>query len=78
MVWWLVVCTGTPVQRAYGPAQVFPSQTASGGATNVRIEQTKQTALLSWQTYNVGRKTTLHYDQSSAARTRRSGSHSIR
>ncbi|MBU6302267.1 MAG: filamentous hemagglutinin family protein [Verrucomicrobia bacterium] len=34
-----------------------------GDASNVRIRQTAQTALLSWKTFHVGRKTTLTYDQ---------------
>ncbi|MCB1235824.1 MAG: filamentous hemagglutinin family protein [Verrucomicrobiae bacterium] len=42
----------------------LPTQSVSGGRTNVTIKQTNQTALLSWQTFNVGKKTTLRFDQS--------------
>lgn len=42
----------------------LPTQTQSGGKTNVNIKQTQQQALLSWRTFNVGRETTLNFDQS--------------
>lgn len=53
------VSGGTAVWSGAG----LPTQSQSGGASNVRIRQTQQTALLSWQTFNVGRKTTLTFDQ---------------
>jgi filamentous hemagglutinin family protein len=34
------------------------------GHHNVSVEQTAQKAILSWQQFNVGRDTTLHFDQS--------------
>jgi filamentous hemagglutinin family protein len=40
-----------------------PAGHQPGDASNVRIRQTAQTALLSWKTFHVGRKTTLTYDQ---------------
>lgn len=43
-----------------------PTQSAGNGRTTVNIRQTQQTALLSWKTFNVGRQTTLRYDQSAA------------
>jgi len=43
----------------------LPTQTLnSGGKTEVTIKQTTQQALLSWQTLNVGKETTLKFDQS--------------
>ncbi len=41
-----------------------PTQSSGNGRTTVNIRQTQQTALLSWKTFNVGRQTTLRYDQS--------------
>lgn len=40
-----------------------PTQTTNGGKTTVNIEQTQPTALLNWQTFNVGRDTTVNFDQ---------------
>lgn len=45
-----------------------PTQSAGNGRTTVNIRQTQQTALLSWKTFNVGRQTTLRYDQSAGGR----------
>lgn len=42
----------------------MPTQQTSGTSVNVEIKQTQQQALLHWQTFNVGRDTTLHFDQS--------------
>ncbi len=41
-----------------------PVQTSSNGQTTVTITQTGQQALLNWQTFNIGLKTTLQFDQS--------------
>ncbi len=41
-----------------------PVETVSGENVNVTIRQTTQQALLHWQTLNVGKKTTLTFDQS--------------
>jgi filamentous hemagglutinin family protein len=41
-----------------------PVQTVSGENVNVKVKQNAQQALLHWQTLNVGKKTTLHFDQS--------------
>jgi filamentous hemagglutinin family protein len=45
-----------------------PTQSTGNGRTTVNIRQTQQTALLSWKTFNVGRQTTLRYDQSAGGR----------
>jgi len=42
----------------------LPAQTTAGGKTEVVIKQTQQQALLNWQTFNVGKDTHLHFDQS--------------
>lgn len=41
-----------------------PTQTASGGETIVTIKQTAQHAVLTWEQFNVGRETTVNFDQS--------------
>lgn len=41
-----------------------PAETINGENVNVTIKQTTQQALLHWQTLNVGKKTTLNFDQS--------------
>ena len=40
-----------------------PVQTTSNGATQVTVEQTDSRALLDWTTFNVGKDTTLVFDQ---------------
>ena len=40
-----------------------PTRTTSSGQTDVTIVQTAQQALLNWQTFNVGKDTTLTFDQ---------------
>ncbi|MPS55518.1 filamentous hemagglutinin N-terminal domain-containing protein, partial [Alcaligenaceae bacterium SAGV3] len=40
-----------------------PVQTASGGKTKVTIEQTADKAILNWETFNVGKETTVAFDQ---------------
>ncbi len=41
----------------------LPTQTSLNGQTNVNIVQTGQQALLNWQTFNVGKETTVTFDQ---------------
>ncbi len=40
-----------------------PTQSTSNGQTTVTVEQTAQRAIMTWQQYNIGKDTTLHYDQ---------------
>src|ERR1700730_9137023 len=40
-----------------------PTRTISSGKTDVTIVQTAQQALLNWQTFNIGKDTTLTFDQ---------------
>ncbi len=42
----------------------LPVQTAANGQTTVTVTQSAQQALLNWTTFNVGRATTLVFDQS--------------
>ena len=47
-----------------------PQQSAAGGRTVVTVAQTKQQALMSWETFNVGKNTTVKFDQSAGGETR--------
>ena len=42
-----------------------PVQTQAGGKTTVTIEQTADKAILNWETFNVGRNTTVDFQQQS-------------
>lgn len=42
----------------------LPTQTVKNGKSKVTIKQTEQQALLEWETFNLGKKTTLTFDQS--------------
>lgn len=42
-----------------------PTQTQAGGKTTVTIEQTADKAILNWETFNVGRNTTVDFQQQS-------------
>jgi filamentous hemagglutinin family protein len=42
----------------------LPKQTVDKGKTKVTIKQTEQQALLHWETFNVGKDTTVTFDQS--------------
>lgn len=41
-----------------------PTQAVADGKTTVNIVQTQQQAFLEWQTFNIGKNTTLNFDQS--------------
>ena len=41
-----------------------PTQSAANGRTEVTVTQTAQQSLLTWQNFNVGKATTLRFDQS--------------
>ncbi|MGJ7543787.1 filamentous haemagglutinin family protein [Variovorax sp. LT1R16] len=47
-----------------------PVQTAAGGKTEVKIEQTAEKAILNWETFNVGKNTTVNFDQSKGTRAK--------
>ena len=48
----------------------LPTQSQDGGRTNVTVVQTAQQALLNWRTFNIGRETTLTFDQSAGGANR--------
>lgn len=62
----LEVDPGVALNTAVWAGADLPTETSSGNRTTVNIRQTRQTALLSWRTFNVGRNTTLRYNQSAA------------
>jgi filamentous hemagglutinin family protein len=41
-----------------------PAQSVAGGQTTVTIQQTSSQAILNWQTFNVGKNTTVDFNQS--------------
>ncbi len=45
----------------------LPTQSTGGGKIGVTITQTSQQALLTWQTFNVGKNTTLTFEQTAGA-----------
>ena len=68
----LKVAPGVPVNlaapkpgenAALWTGALLPKQTVAGGKTTVTIKQTKAQAVLNWETFNVGKKTTLRFDQ---------------
>lgn len=65
----LQVDPGVAGGTAVWSGAALPSQSTAGGRTTVSIRQTQQTALLSWETYNVGRGTTLRYEQNGGGDT---------
>jgi filamentous hemagglutinin family protein len=40
-----------------------PTQTTSGANTTVTVQQNAQKAILTWDSFNVGKNTTVHFDQ---------------
>jgi filamentous hemagglutinin family protein len=46
-----------------------PTQSVNNGQTNVEVKQTAQKAILTWDSFNVGRHTTLHFDQTGGTQT---------
>jgi hypothetical protein len=47
----------------------LPTQSASGGQTNVTVNQTAPQAILNWQTFNVGSQTTVNFNQQASTWT---------
>jgi filamentous hemagglutinin len=53
----------TPGNTTWQGAEL-PTQAIENGLSTVTVRQTAQQALLTWQTFNVGKDTTLNFDQS--------------
>ncbi|MDR6644712.1 filamentous hemagglutinin family protein [Luteibacter sp. 1214] len=46
-----------------------PTQSVTQGQTDVEIRQNAPKAIMTWETFNVGRNTTVHFDQTGGTRT---------
>lgn len=66
----LEVDPGVSTNPALWTGANLPTQTQDGSRTNVTVVQTAQQALLNWRTFNVGRETTLTFDQSAGGANR--------
>src|SRR5580692_3963580 len=60
----LQVAPGATANSALWQNANLPTQSTSGGQTTVTITQTAPKAILTWQTFNVGKNTTADFDQS--------------
>src|ERR1700754_1714621 len=46
-----------------------PTQTTNGANTTVTVQQNAQKAILTWDSFNVGKNTTVHFDQTKGTQT---------
>ena len=60
----LQVAPGATANSALWQNANLPTQSTSNGQTTVTITQTAPKAILTWQTFNVGKNTTADFDQS--------------
>jgi filamentous hemagglutinin family protein len=60
----LQVATGATAGSALWQGANLPTQTTASGNTLVNIQQTSQQAVLNWSSFNIGKQTTLNFDQS--------------
>jgi filamentous hemagglutinin family protein len=49
-----------------------PTQTVAAGKTTVEVKQTAQKAILTWDSFNIGRNTTLYFNQSGGTQSDKS------
>ncbi len=66
----LQVAPGVPANPALWTGAGLPTQTVAGGRTTVGIRQTDPQAVLTWETFNIGKETTLDFDQSAGGANR--------
>src|SRR5262249_10155940 len=59
----LLVAPGAGTTTGVWVGAELPTQTQVNGRTQVDIQQTQQKAILNWTTFNVGRETTVNFDQ---------------
>ena len=59
----LKVATGATPGSPLWQGAALPRQVQKNGRTNVIVTQTQQQAVLTWDSFNVGKKTTLNFDQ---------------
>jgi filamentous hemagglutinin family protein len=60
----LQAAPGAKANAALWQNAQLPVQTVAGSQTTVTVTQTAPKAILTWQTFNVGKNTTAHFDQS--------------
>lgn len=65
----LVVAPGTSSNPSLWQNANLPTQTTSNGQTTVQVKQTAQKAILTWNSFNIGRNTTLYFNQSGGNQT---------
>ncbi|WP_165421159.1 filamentous haemagglutinin family protein [Bradyrhizobium sp. Leo170] len=59
----LVVAPGAGTSPGVWTGAQLPAQAQVNGRTQVDIKQTQQNAILNWTTFNVGKETTVNFDQ---------------
>jgi filamentous hemagglutinin family protein len=59
---------GATVGSSLWSGAKLPTQTTANGQTTVTVVQTSAEAVLTWQTFNVGRSTTLDFNQSAGGK----------
>ena len=65
----LVVAAGVASDPSLWQNANAPTQSVASGKTTVQVKQTAQKAILTWNSFNVGRNTTLYFDQSGGNQT---------
>ncbi|HKT28018.1 filamentous hemagglutinin N-terminal domain-containing protein, partial [Dyella sp.] len=65
----LAVASGISSNPSLWQNANLPTQTTSNGQTTVQVKQTAQKAILTWNSFNVGRNTTLYFNQSGGNQT---------
>src|SRR6202022_1610816 len=59
----LVIAPGATTTPDLWTGAALPTQSSRGERTDVSIVQTRPKAILTWETFNVGRQTDVHFDQ---------------
>lgn len=65
----LAVASGVSSNPSLWQNANLPTQTSSNGQTTVQVKQTASKAILTWNSFNVGRNTTLYFNQSGGNQT---------
>jgi filamentous hemagglutinin family protein len=59
----LVIAPGAGSTPDLWTGAALPTQSTTGERTGVEITQTRPKVILTWETFNVGRQTDVHFDQ---------------
>jgi filamentous hemagglutinin family protein len=65
----LVVASGIASNPSLWQNASLPTQSTSNGQVTVQVQQTAPKAILTWNSFNVGRNTTLYFNQSGGNQT---------